>query len=398
MKRIKLIILLVFCFVIQNINAQVDTFATLIGNPKADTTGWILSGQATVKNDSGILLCNNVKFQKGAIFYNKAINLSKCSRWVADFDFRIHDGDGADGITFSYLDSFPPKNGNFNTGQGVGIPDSYTGLKILFDTYSNCGCDGNNAVQSMAPKIEVRWDAGYTAVTNCNDSTTSVSNSGGIASLFGNGECNALSKYPTRRNNGGDLNFIRSDTFNHAQIKFNNGRFNIYLNGKLYMTDSISPSFIPSVGYLGFTASTGNHTDNHYVKNVIIRSDIPPSDAGLAKSICSGKSAILGTSTNSIFTYKWTPSTDLNSDTLSAPIVSIVNNTTAPITHKYYVNTSYDVSSTCTTKDSVIVTVNPYPHLNAILGNKNICINKTSQFTNDTIAGVWLWRLCNRKY
>jgi len=382
MKKIKLLFLLLFCFAIQGLNAQIDTFATLIGAP-VNTTGWNLVGQAKVAkikytDSSEVLVCNTTTFTSGGIFYNQPINLAKCSRWVADFDFRIFDGNSADGLTFCFLDK-PPTG--FVIGQGLGIPQNANGLKVCFDTWNNCQCNGAYEM----PKLEIRWGVGYTVQNSSGSGATCWD-----STVVGNGECNAVG-YPTLYNYNGSLSFIRSDNYNHATIKYDRGLISVYLNGKLYTSDTIPVAQQPLfTGYLGFTAGTGSNYDNHSIRNVIIRSDIPPSNAGPAQTICHGKTAPLGVVSDTSFVYKWTPSTGLSSASISDPTVTLTNNTLSPITQKYYVSTAYDSATTCSTIDSVIVTVNPYPHLNPILGNTNVCINKTSQLTNDSAGGTWL--------
>ena len=88
---------LFICFVI-SLNlyvkcfAQNYVFAQLKGSP-VNTKGWNFQGGATVANITGstnseLLLCP-LNSPSGAIFYNKPINLSVCSKWKAEFDFRM---------------------------------------------------------------------------------------------------------------------------------------------------------------------------------------------------------------------------------------------------------------------------------------------------------------------
>ena len=384
MKQIRLLFLMAVCLILTvQIHAQIDTFATLIGAP-VNTTGWNMVGQAKIAkvkytDSSEVLLCpTNTTFTSGGIFYNQPINLAKCSRWVADFDFRIFDGNAADGLTFCFLDK-PPAG--FVIGQGLGIPQNSSGLKVCFDTWNNCQCNGGYQV----PKLEIRWGLGY-SIQNSSGSGLTCWDS----TKTGNGECNAVG-YPTIYNTGGILNFIRSANYNHATIKYDRGTVSVYLNGTLFSSVTIPVAQQPLfTGYLGFTSATGSNYDNHSIRNVIIKSDIPPSYAGPAQTICHAKTASLGAAGDTTFKYTWLPTTGLSSATIANPTVTLTNNTLAPITQKYFISTAYDSATTCITVDSVIVTVNPYPHLNNILGNKNICFNKTSQLTNDSTGGTWL--------
>jgi hypothetical protein len=143
-------------------------FASLKGIP-INTTGWNMQGNARVGNTPGstgngeIILTEPVNFQSGAIFYNTPINLSQCKKWIAEFDFRIGDGTFADGIAFCYLD-VPPSG--FVAGGGIGIPATANGLKVVIDTWLNCGTD-------RIPKLQIRWGAGY---DECNGQPTRNNN------------------------------------------------------------------------------------------------------------------------------------------------------------------------------------------------------------------------------
>src|SRR4051794_25456730 len=96
-------------------------FAQLKGTPM-NTAGWTLKGDAHVGNiagtaDSELVVCSlngshvtpvgQPPSSSGAIFFNQPINLSRCPTWIAEFDFRLFDGDGADGLAFCFLD-IPP--------------------------------------------------------------------------------------------------------------------------------------------------------------------------------------------------------------------------------------------------------------------------------------------------
>ena len=115
-------------------------FAQLKGAP-LNTRGWSLKGDASVanvvNNDKSELLLCSTKGVSGAAFYTQPINLSLCSKWKAEFDFRMYDGSGADGLAFCFLD-IPPTG--FVTGAGLGIPLSANGLKICFTSISYCIC------------------------------------------------------------------------------------------------------------------------------------------------------------------------------------------------------------------------------------------------------------------
>jgi len=116
-------------------------FAQLTGTPM-NTSGWTMHGGAYIGNitgaaDSELIVCpltpsNTGVGQKrgssGSVFYNQPINLSRCNKWIAEFDFRMYDGDGADGLAFCFLD-VPPAG--YVIGGGLGVPTTANGLRFV---------------------------------------------------------------------------------------------------------------------------------------------------------------------------------------------------------------------------------------------------------------------------
>lgn len=344
------------------LQAQSFVFAQLNGAP-VNTTGWNFSGDAAVSNvlatnNSEILLCRSVGGLSGAIFYSQPINLGLCNSWTAEFDFRMYDGNSADGLAFCFLD-VPPTG--FVTGGGLGIPGSANGLKVCFDTYNNCPPD-------QVPKIELRWGSGYD-------------------------ECWSQ---PTANNNSGTLSFIRSSVYNHAKITYLNGNINVYVNNNLYLSGFQSFNF---AGYLGFTASTGGLYDNHSIKNVIIYTDMPPSVAGTNLILCSGGTIQLGTAPTAGNNYSWNPVTGLNNANIANPVLSLDNLGNSSVTRKYFVSTSFASAAGCASTDSVEITINPKPAININFLPTIICENTTVIYTatisNGGALPVFNWKKNN---
>ncbi|MBU3743178.1 MAG: hypothetical protein FGM61_01345, partial [Sediminibacterium sp.] len=342
----------------QKVFGQTYVFARLDGTPM-NTTGWTLKGEAAVKNlvysdNSELVLCTAKQNTSGAVFFNQPINLSMCSKWKAEFDFRMNGGTAADGIAFNFLDA-PPTG--FVLGQGLGIPSGANGLKVCFDTYNNCTTPSSLKV----PKIEIRYGPGYDECWN----------------------------QPTLENINNSLSFIRSATYNHALITYDNGLITVSVNGTVMLTANQVFNFS---GYLGFTASTGASTDNHSIRNVIIYTDMPPSEAGSnLTSTCNVINANIGTATTSGYTYSWSPATGLSSTTISNPTVQITNNTGSVIQQKYYVTTAFASNPGCFSKDSVLVQVNPKPTVSFTGPLPAVCVN-TASFTvtgGSPIGGVY---------
>lgn len=115
---------------------------------------------------------------------------------------------------------------------------------------------------------------------------------------------------------------------------------------------------------------------------------IPVSNAGTDISTCSSNNpGTLGTATTVGYTYSWSPATNLSSTTISNPNVTLTNPGT----------TTYTVTSTaqgCTSTDSVIVKVNPFPV--ADFDFTDVCLtqamnfNDLSTITIDNIVS-WSW-------
>ena len=322
----RLILLLILICSNQYYNSQI-IFAELQGSPLMNTTGWNLAGAAYTGDTGGdadafnneLILTDNVGNTSGAIFYSQPIDLGTCNQWNVQFDFRMFEGTAADGIAFCFLD-VPPTG--FVAGGGVGIPSTANGIKVVLDTYNNCG--GPN------PGIQIYSGPGY---NECIAGITSIDNI------------------------GGSLSFLRSNTYSTAEISYDYGEITVTINGTLYLTANYSVNF---AGYMGFTASTGGSNDIHSVRDVTIYADIAEADAGPDLSMCSGETVQIGTATNVDYLYSWNTSTNLNDSTLSDPTVTLVNTGTTPVVEQYVVQTILASNpNSCPFFDTVEVTVNP---------------------------------------
>jgi PKD repeat protein len=338
----RLVVSILLLFSLLPTSAQTYVFARLDGAPM-NTTGWTMNGEAAVaniiyNNNSELMLASARTFTSGGIFFNQPINLSMCSKWRAEFDFRIFGGTGADGLAFSFL-SAPPSG--FVNGEGLGLPSGIDGLKVCFDTYNNC----NSNTTFRMPKVEIRWGIGYS-------------------------ECWSQ---PTKDNRSGDISFIRSDPYKRAVISYDNGNITVTVNGTLMLTTFQQFNF---TGYLGFTASTGSKTDNHSIRNAIIYTEMPPSEAGNAlNSTCNILSGQLGTGSTAGYTYTWSPSTGLSNPSVSNPTLQLTNNGTSVLQQKYYVRTAFTANPGCSSIDSVVVQVNPLPTVGLSLPFTAVCSN-----------------------
>jgi PKD repeat protein len=335
-----------------------------------NTTGWNLAGDAQVTNvigsaDTELLLCPAIESNSGAAFFGQPINLAFCNKWVAEFDFRMYDGTGADGMAFCFLDV--PPTGYVNGG-GLGIPQSANGLKVCFDTWNNCIPFNPATVHQDMPKIEVRWGIGYNQVQ------------GGDTII---GEC--VTDMPTLANTTGELSYIRGPNYNRAMIVYDTGNISVYVNDTLYIS-TYQPNLFNFVGYMGFTASTGGYTDDHSIKNVIIYTQMPQSFAGASQAFCPYDTVQLGGPGNPTYTYTWSPPMGLSDTTSAAPFLHLSNNSDDSALHKYYVRTAFGDNPGCSSVDSVTVKVYPNPAVNFTM--PKICLNDAvGQFNDSSYTG-----------
>ena len=106
---------------------------------------------------------------------------------------------------------------------------------------------------------------------------------------------------------------------------------------------------------------------------------LPLAVAGSDVTICSGNSAVLGTTNISGHTYLWSPSTGLSSSTVSSPVATPVETTTYTITETI-------TGTSCSKSNTVTVTVNPLPTANAG-NNVSICLGSSTSIGASLISG-----------
>ena len=194
------------------------------------------------------------------------------------------DGNAADGIAFCFLD-VPPAG--FVSGGGIGIPGAANGLKVVLDSWDNCGLAN--------PELQIFNGLGY------NECVAGIVKIGNV---------------------GGNLNFVRNANYQPAKIVYDNGNIDFYINNTLYLSTF---SLINFSGYMGFTASTGGFNDRHSIRNVIIYTEQAVSDAGLDMATCSDTSVQIGSANNPNYQYLWTPAIGLSDSTLSDPVCTLTN-------------------------------------------------------------------------
>lgn len=293
------------------VQAQNFEFATLGGYPQMNTNGWTLAGMAytgsTPAGDgtpSELILTNAVNTTSGAVFFNTPVDISRCQTWVAEFDYRIWGGTGADGIGFFFL-SNPPRG--FVRGGGLGIPSDNRGVVVGLDTWQNGNCYGGTV-----PKLEIRY---ITPTSNYS-------------------ECPAGPPQPTI----GGVTELRQPTYNTCTIRYDQGNIDVYINGILRLSGFYNIDF---VGYFGLSASTGGSTDMHSIKNFSLRTFRPIMSApnpGPNITICNGGTGRLGVAVppTDPYVYRWSPATGLSDPNDPNPTISLPNNTGTAQTYTYF--------------------------------------------------------------
>ncbi|MBC7919579.1 MAG: gliding motility-associated C-terminal domain-containing protein [Ferruginibacter sp.] len=333
------LLLLAFLLPYSLVRAQTYPFARLTGTPTMNTRGWNLVGDARIGDTNGdanalsdeMILCNLGFFNSGACFYNQPVNISQCQKWTAEFDYRIYDGTGADGIAFCFLAN-PPTG--FVPGGNIGIPSRPRGLMVLLDTYLNC--PGTTPV----PKLEIRSADG------------SVQYGSGTEGIL---ECPSPPQ-PT----SGTLPELRRSTYNRLRITYDSGNIRVFVNNQLRLSGFYRIGFS---GYFGFTSSTGGFNDRHSIRDFTLYTFKPivaPPDAGADQFVCSGDSIQIGVPPrpNDPYTYSWNPTNGLNNANIPNPKVRLFNSTRAPVTYTYFVTKDSLANDTlCAFSEAVNVTV-----------------------------------------
>lgn len=229
----------------------------LTGNP-VNTTGWTVVPSAVVNGDF-VMLTDDLTNKSGAIKLNDPINLKYCDKWRIEFDFRL-DGNGTsagrgDGFSFWYLQN-PPVTSQL--GSGLGIPQNAIGLMIGFDLY-------NNTTAGQMNKVHLA----YGVVQNTTD-TNNIEFFNTAGSSFHSADL--TSTLP-----------LVGPTFKHVEVTGEvdpatptNWIITLKIDGTTVINQSFAPAGAAAamtVGYFGFSASTGAASVRNSIKNVKIYTD-----------------------------------------------------------------------------------------------------------------------------
>ena len=342
---LKFFLVLVILSAGMQVRSQTATFASLNGNgPTMNTAGWTLLGSAN--NGGGVpnlldtngdpdvfanelILAPQQSLTAGGVFFNGFMDMSaNCNFWIADFDLRMFDGN-VEGAAFIVSSAIPASTPAISGGL-LGMPaGGFTGFSVCFDGYNNCG--------GASPQLEIR----YNTTDECSGGPTLL-----LAGLI-------------------------SDNYNNIRVVYDKGNIQVFFNGSA--TPTLTGFYnLNFPAYFGFTAANGGGgTALYSIKNANIYVPIPQVNAGLLQSGCEGSLVNLGSPSLPYYSYSWTPSTGLNYDTISNPVLTIVNNGVLADTFDYITTATI---GTCNVFDTVSVWAIPYPAIPVISGPTNaIC-------------------------
>ncbi|MFM2284859.1 MAG: hypothetical protein RLZZ543_356 [Bacteroidota bacterium] len=107
---------------------------------------------------------------------------------------------------------------------------------------------------------------------------------------------------------------------------------------------------------------------------------LPVSDAGADLTVCSSEPAAIGAPPVAGYSYSWLPVGGLDFSTIANPTAVISNMNGAPRDETYIVTTS---DQGCTTKDTVVITINPQPIASFVAPNPQCFEGNTFGFDAD---------------
>ncbi|MBI2722500.1 MAG: gliding motility-associated C-terminal domain-containing protein [Bacteroidetes bacterium] len=197
----------------------------------------------------------------------------------------------------------------------------------------------------------------------------------------------------TINNTGQTLNPSNNTVISYYNDVNSNG---IYNSGDILITQHTLNVAIPSNGIYAYsyTLNIPSGAACHYIAVVDtalnkcsctssqLVLNLPLKNMALDTTLCHGMTAPLGLSAITGYTYSWSPGTNLNSTTVSNPVLSAINNTNAPITTNYIVTVN---RNTCISTDTAKVIVRPVPNLTISAISNTLCAGNS---TNIAVSGA----------
>jgi gliding motility-associated-like protein len=251
----------------------------LTGTP-ISTTGWTMVSPTIVgAGNDFIQLTPDINNQSGSIRLNDPINLKYCDKWKVEFDFRMDSNQTAngDGIAFWYLQNPPVAS---VLGSGLGVSQNAIGLVVGFDTY-------NNTTTAVMSKVHV----GYGQIANTSD-TNNVEFFNTAGSSFHSPDMNTTLPF-------------QGTTYKHVEVTSQvvpgtqDWMIKITIDGTQICNQSFTPAGAAAamtVGYFGFSASTGGNRSRHSIKNVKVYVDkVALTQTSVTDTFCPNPSTGQGT-------------------------------------------------------------------------------------------------------
>ena len=348
----------------------------LAGTPFT-TTGWTMVAP-TVANTDFIQLTPDTNNQSGSVRLNDPINLKFCDKWRVEFDFRMDSNQTAngDGLAFWYLANPPVAS---VLGSGLGVSQNAVGLIAGFDTY-------NNTTTAVMSKVHVA----YGQVVNTTD-TNNVEFFNVAGSSFHSPDMNTTLPF-------------QGATYKHVEVsaQVNTAAptewiIQIKIDGTVICNQSFAPSGAAAamtVGYFGFSASTGGNRSRHSIKNVKIYTDkVSILQPSVTQSYCPNPSTGFATANLTSFNSQFVATPANYTFTYSVGGTPITN----PTAYQFNANTTVSVfikdnsGVLCDNPDGQInLTLSPFTANNRTISecNNNNDTTATFNLTTANVSGV----------
>lgn len=348
----------------------------LAGTPFT-TAGWTMVAP-TVASTDFIQLTPDTNNQSGSVRLNDPINLKFCDKWRVEFDFRMDSNQTAngDGLAFWYLANPPVAS---VLGSGLGVSQNAVGLIAGFDTY-------NNTTTAVMSKVHVA----YGQVVNTTD-TNNVEFFNVAGSSFHSPDMNTTLPF-------------QGTTYKHVEVTAQvdpaiptNWIIQIKIDGTVICNQSFAPSGAAAamtVGYFGFSASTGGNRSRHSIKNVKIYTDkVSILQPSATQSYCPNPSTGFATVNLTSFNSQFVATPANYTFTYSVGGTPITN----PTTYQFNANTTVSVfvkdnsGVLCDNPDGQInLTLSPFTANNRTISecNNNNDTTATFNLTTANVSGV----------
>lgn len=348
----------------------------LTGNPVA-TTGWTMVSP-TVVNTDFIQLTADTNNQSGSIRLNDPINLKFCDKWRVEFDFRMDSNQTAngDGLAFWYLANPPVAS---VLGSGLGVSQNAVGFIAGFDTY-------NNTTTAVMSKVHVAY--GQVANTTDNNNVEFFNVAG---SSFHSPDLNTTLPF-------------QGTTYKHVEVTAQvdpaipaNWIVQIKIDNTVICNQSFAPSGAAAamtIGYFGFSASTGGNRSRHSIKNVKIYTDkVSILQPSVTQSFCPNPSSGFATTNLTSFNAQFVATPANYTFTYSAGGTPITN----PTAYQFNANTTVSVfikdnaGVLCDNPDGqILLTLSPFTANNRTISecNNNNAATATFNLTSANVSDV----------